>query len=238
MIKLNRIYIDKEIIEIKESGSYVLEFGNIQNVEFIISNSIEVSLFCINVDMIIDRTINYRVLDNSRLVVNKFYNNKNSYENIYVNLDGVGSSIEYYFSSISIASEKYNMVINHNNKLVSSKIINHIIAMDKASVEFIIDSNVEHGNGGTIMNQSTKIINLGENRSVIKPNMNIREYDVKASHGSVVGEFREEDIFYLMSRGISYNDSLKLLIKGFLLGKYIDSKFCDKINLVIDKYWR
>ena len=93
-----------------------------------------------------------------------------------------------------------------------------MIAMDNASIEFNIDSNVDYGNSGTIMNQSTKIINLGENRSVIKPNMNISEYDVKAKHGSVVGKFREEDIFYLMSRGISYNDSLKLLIKGFLLG--------------------
>lgn len=238
MVKLNKINIDKELIEFKESGNYVIEFDNIKNVEIVISNDLEVNIFYISNSMIVDRNINYRVLDNSKLVVNKFYNNKNSTENIYINLDGFRSSVEYYFSGISVSMDKYNMIINHNNKLVSSEIINHMIAMDNASIEFNIDSNVDYGNSGTIMNQSTKIINLGENRSVIKPNMNISEYDVKAKHGSVVGKFREEDIFYLMSRGISYNDSLKLLIKGFLLGEYKDKEFCDKINLIIDKYWR
>ena len=33
----------------------------------------------------------------------------------------------------------------------------------------------------------------------------------------LIGSINEEDLFYLMSRGISYNDSVKLIIKGMIL---------------------
>ena len=44
--------------------------------------------------------------------------------------------------------------------------------------------------------------------------MFISEEDVTAIHSSTIGSINEEDLFYLMSRGISYNDSVKLIIKG------------------------
>ena len=40
--------------------------------------------------------------------------------------------------------------------------------------------------------------------------------DVKCSHGSTSGNIDENSIFYLMSRGLSYSDSKKLLTNGFL----------------------
>lgn len=240
MIMLNKIIkIEEEVIDIKESGSYILEFNDIKNVEIIINENIEVNIFYVDVDKSIDRNIKYVLLENAKLYVNKFYNNKEVNENIVINLDGYNSCFEYYFSGVSIGLENYKMVINHNNKNVISKIINHFVALENASCNFLIDSNVSRGNCGCEMKQETKIINLGENKSVIKPNMNIREYDVKASHGAVIGSFREEDLFYLMSRGINYNNAMNLLVRGFLiLNKDDNIEFKDNINSIIDKYWR
>ena len=50
-----------------------------------------------------------------------------------------------------------------------------------------------------------------------KPELEIYADDVKCSHGSASGSLDENSIFYLMSRGLSYNDSRKLLINGFLV---------------------
>ena len=40
---------------------------------------------------------------------------------------------------------------------------------------------------------------------------------MKCSHGSASGSLNEDSIFYLMSRGLSYQQSKELLINGFLL---------------------
>ncbi len=40
---------------------------------------------------------------------------------------------------------------------------------------------------------------------------------MKCSHGSASGSLNEDSIFYLMSRGLDYQQSKELLINGFLL---------------------
>lgn len=48
-----------------------------------------------------------------------------------------------------------------------------------------------------------------------KPNLEIFADDVKASHGSTVGQIDQEHLFYLQARGLSEQESKKLLIQGF-----------------------
>ena len=50
-----------------------------------------------------------------------------------------------------------------------------------------------------------------------KPELEIYADDVKCSHGSASGSLNDDSIFYLMSRGLSYQQSRELLINGFLL---------------------
>ncbi len=50
-----------------------------------------------------------------------------------------------------------------------------------------------------------------------KPELEIYADDVKCSHGSASGSLNEDSIFYLMSRGLNYNQARELLINGFLL---------------------
>ena len=50
-----------------------------------------------------------------------------------------------------------------------------------------------------------------------KPELEIYADDVKCSHGSASGSLNEDSIFYLMSRGLNYQQSIELLINGFLL---------------------
>ena len=50
-----------------------------------------------------------------------------------------------------------------------------------------------------------------------RPELEIYADDVKCSHGSTSGNLDEDAIFYLMSRGLSHQQSKELLINGFLL---------------------
>ncbi|MBN4067181.1 Fe-S cluster assembly protein SufD [Simkania negevensis] len=48
-----------------------------------------------------------------------------------------------------------------------------------------------------------------------KPNLEIFADDVKASHGCTIGQLDEEQLFYLLTRGISKEAANKLLLYGF-----------------------
>ena len=66
--------------------------------------------------------------------------------------------------------------------------------------------------------QLSKAILLDETSEFnAKPELEIYADDVKCSHGSASGSLNENSIFYLMSRGLDYQQSKKLLINGFLL---------------------
>ena len=65
--------------------------------------------------------------------------------------------------------------------------------------------------------QLSRALLLNENVEFnAKPELEIYADDVKCSHGSTSGNIDENSIFYLMSRGLSYSDSKKLLTNGFL----------------------
>ena len=69
-----------------------------------------------------------------------------------------------------------------------------------------------------------------------KPELEIYADDVKCSHGSASGSLNEDSIFYLMSRGLSYQQSRELLINGFLLDvveKITDSEIKNLIKNLI-----
>ena len=50
-----------------------------------------------------------------------------------------------------------------------------------------------------------------------KPELEIYADDVKCSHGSASGSLDEDSIYYLMSRGLDYNQSKELLINGYIM---------------------
>ena len=50
-----------------------------------------------------------------------------------------------------------------------------------------------------------------------KPELEIYADDVKCSHGSASGNLDEDKIFYLMTRGLSYQEAKELLIEGFFI---------------------
>ena len=86
--------------------------------------------------------------------------------------------------------------------------------------------------------QLSKALLLNENTEFdAKPELEIYADDVKCSHGSTSGNLDEKAIFYLMSRGLNYQQSRKLLVNGFLLevvDKITDLEIKDLIKNIIE----
>lgn len=55
-----------------------------------------------------------------------------------------------------------------------------------------------------------------EARAHVVPSLEIKENDIKASHGATITKINEEQIFYMMSRGLSRTKAKKLIVEGFL----------------------
>ena len=85
--------------------------------------------------------------------------------------------------------------------------------------------------------QLSKAILLDETSEFnAKPELEIYADDVKCSHGSASGSLNENSIFYLMSRGLDYQQSKELLINGFLLDvveKITDTEIKNLIKNII-----
>ncbi len=65
--------------------------------------------------------------------------------------------------------------------------------------------------------QSNQNILMSDNSTVdSKPELEIYADDVKCSHGSTTGQFDEEAVFYLRSRGIGEDAARRLLVQAFL----------------------
>ena len=161
----------------------------------------------------------YTLGENSLCNINKFQNIDSIKEMIIVNLNGMGADIEYNFKTIS-------------------NIKNNGVCIDDGSIIYQVSSFVPKEVTGCVVNQNNRVINLTNNKCEIKPNLYIDSYDVEASHSALIGKFSDEEMFYIQSRGIDYNNALKLLITGFLTSDIDNKKLISVISKNIDKYWR
>lgn len=180
----------------------------------------------------------YNIKENSTVNVFKFQNIKSIKEMIITKLCGRNARIDYNFKTISNNKETYDYHIFHDANNTTSNIKNNGVCIDNGSIIYQVSSFVPKNVVGCIVNQNNRIVNLANNKSEIIPNLYIDSNDVEASHSALIGKFSDEELFYIQSRGIDYNNALKLLIGGFLTSDIEDKRVLKEINKNIDKYWR
>ena len=145
----------------------------------------------------------------------------------------------YYYSNINIKDNDYNININHLGNNITSKITNHGINTTDSKLSYVINTVVPKNYTRINTNQYSKIITLKDNNSNIKPNLLIDNDDIEANHSAYIGRFKEDNIFYLMTRGISRDDATVLLVRSFLIGD-MDISFEEREIILkqINEYWR
>lgn len=217
------ILVKDNQITFTENGEYTLEYQqtNKVNLEIIIPDHTTIKLFILSIDNSLNVSNHYQLGTYSNLLLFQFYKNKTVDEQVTIDLNGEFSKVSSNFSSISNQKEEYHIIVNHNHHHTSSTISNKCIGLDNSTINFQIDSKLPKGNMDCTMDQNTRILTLGEVNAKIIPNMFIEEDSVEARHGSIIGSFKEEDIFYFTSRGIPKEEAILLLIKGFIFSNLL-----------------
>lgn len=213
------VMINNDSVRFINNGDYYIEYIDSNNVNIAIEldDNVCVNLFEYSSNKDIDIDNRYILNRNSSLIISKFYANDNTNERINIYLKEDKANVKYNFSSIGSNYDKYTINIYHNGRKTSSDIYNRTIAKDGSSNIFDINSFVDNGILDCYLNQQTKIITLGDSNNKINPNMFIGDNSTTAVHSSTIGNISEDDLFYLMSRGIDYDTSVKLIVKGMIL---------------------
>lgn len=180
----------------------------------------------------------YLLSKNSKIDVFKFQNIESIKEFICVKLKEENAIFNYNFKTIANSKEIYDYNIVHEYKNTISNIKNNGVCIDDGEVIYRVSSFVPKDIIGCTVNQNNRIINLTNNKCEIMPNLYIDTSDVSASHSALIGKFSDEEMFYIESRGIDYENAIKLLISGFLTSDISDNKLLKEINKNLDKYWR
>ena len=197
-----------------------------ENSEIVISDNVSVRLYVTGPFHIL-----FTVGKNSSVLV--YHYNMDSDSNVSIHLVGDECKIEYYYSMISSLQHSINFEVFHEACNTVSNIYNNAVNFTDKKLMLNVTGKVNKDISGCSCNQENQIINMSNGRSVICPNLLIDCYDVLSSHSAYIGKFDLEEIFYLRSRGISYNECINMLLNAFLIPDFVDKeKIVDFINKI------
>ncbi|MBI5971876.1 Fe-S cluster assembly protein SufD [Staphylococcus caledonicus] len=135
------------------------------------------------------------------------------------NLIGDRSTSELKSVVVGTGEQKINLTskIVQYGKETNGYILKHGVMLESASSVFNGIGHIKHGGTKSIANQESRVLMLSENaRGDANPILLIDEDDVEAGHAASVGRVDPEQLYYLMSRGISQKEAERLVIHGFL----------------------
>ncbi len=134
-------------------------------------------------------------------------------------LKGNGSSSDSKVITVGTDAQSMNVTTRavHFGLNSYSDMITRGVMKDSASAIINGITKIEKGATGAGGFQTERVLMLSPKaRGDANPILLIDEDDVKAGHAASVGQVNEEQLYYLMSRGISRNEAYRLIVYGFL----------------------
>lgn len=172
-------------------------------------------------------------ISNSATIYNITTENITINTNIYNN-----AKLDFYLMTITDKKITNEVNVYHQNKNTTSNVICHGISYDKGDLKFSVNGYIKKGMIGSICNQSSRIINLDEGKSLIEPNLFIDEFDSIANHSAYTGPFDEKSLFYLETKGISRKEAFNLLLNGFMKMVELPKDYESVLDNILDKVMR
>ena len=253
--------MDKKILNITtlglKDGYYVID--NTKDV--IYKNDAAANIFITNgafaeiIDYSSDAKISYKVDKSSSLKLH-ILNTKNTnriyeiYGEAFINhisLDETTEKLNAYlldenanfnYKLLSILKDKesiFEQKVDHNFSKTFSNISNFGVAFNGAKILFDTTGFIAKEKDKSNCRQLSKGVVMDDLSSITsKPILLIDEFDCFASHGAAIGKMSDEELFYLMSRGLSKNEAFLLILNG-IIKPFIDEISIDEVKFDLDK---
>ena len=139
--------------------------------------------------------------------------------NVTIDIDGEGSTANL-FGAVCLKDNVHvdnQTLVNHLKPNCDSNELYKCVVNDSASSVF---------NGKIFVNKiaqktnafqsNANILLSDDSKAFSKPQLEIYADDVKCSHGCTIGQFDEEALFYLRTRGIKESTAKKVLLEAFI----------------------
>lgn len=156
-------------------------------------------------------------------------------------LTNEGSDFECCVASLASNQDRKHFIINATNEVgkTTTLIKNVGVAKDASLISFKGASTIAENAAKSKARQSSRIVVFDENsKGWAEPHLNIYNNDVEASHGATVGKISDSEIFYLMSRGLSFDQARELITKSCLkpiLNGFSEPVLIDQISSLIEE---
>lgn len=129
----------------------------------------------------------------------------------------------------------------HISPYTKSDVVMRGVFKDKARAVFygLADIEKDAHDSDSFLSEHAMLLNPGARANAI-PSLQIKNANVRAGHAATVGQIDEEQIFYLMTRGLSESEARKIIVEGFLLPAFDEIKIDfvrQRIQEMIHQKW-
>jgi len=140
-------------------------------------------------------------------------------DELLIRLVEKGASVDVlgFFRLSGNENRSIKLRVRHEAPNTESTVIIRGLIYDKATANVLESVEIENGATGSKTHVEARAILLsGGAGAQLEPHLEIAEDDVEATHAAHIGPLEEDEIFYLMSRGILRVSAERLLIESFL----------------------
>jgi Fe-S cluster assembly protein SufD len=147
-----------------------------------------------------------------------------------------GISTEFLVLYILRDSDQVNLSTQVLHKVPNTACLVRVkgVLWDKARSDYMGKIVIDKGAQQTTSYLEDDVLSVGEkSRNHSQPILEIEADDVKASHGATTGRIDKDQIYYLMTRGLSEEEAQEMVIDGFfesLLVRIKDDKVRSKVR--------
>lgn len=154
-------------------------------------------------------------------------------------LDLFESSNIAVFGGAYVGSDQYYQITsqqNHHNPQTMSNIVVKRVAKDASRVSYKGHVFVAPGADGALVDQKDQTLIAGDNVQIFsQPALEALHNNISCFHGSSMGGFSQEELFFLTSRGIKLSVAKQMIEQGFFSGLFNHSPFAKLIQSFFTK---
>lgn len=179
-----------------------------------------------------DMHIRFYVAANASLIANIFIAHTSVNLIIDCVLQGKGADARIRGAYIGSLLDKIYITSSqqHHIPYTSSSLVMRGALYDNAQAQYHGTIRVEKGAHGSLASQENKNMLLSNAaRALSVPNLEVLTNDVKCFHGSAVGRFDNEQLFYAASRGIDEKTAQRILLQAFFADLFVSSELNEKL---------
>ena len=205
-------------LDLKENTKQIITTDSINELNITLYNNVHVNIVLFSKSES-NVNLNVKINENANLKIDIISMNNHSLDNYNFDLVGEYANLDVNLLSLAKNGVKdFKFYVNHLAPETKSTVSNNGISFENGKNYFKVNGIIKPNMKNSDVRQITKGLILDPTGECLaEPILLIDYYDVKAYHGATIGKISDDDLFYLMSRGLNKDEAFMLIINGLLL---------------------